>query len=144
MQHLFHHVDGVNDSSCNCIFGFVRSIIAETTLSHYCSGRAYSISIDLFDFVAVWDCNGRISTTGLFALSRQSLAGFLGDGGVLTLERIVLPVLASWSAPQIVSTLSCVSSFSAGSLQAVEILSYHGWVLASDRAEEANGFICIG
>ena len=53
LQHLFHHIDCVNDSPGDRIFRLVCSVVAHTTLSDNSARRTNSISIDPLDLFSI-------------------------------------------------------------------------------------------
>ena len=151
MQHFFHHVHSVNDSSCNRIFRFIGCIVTSSTLRYNRAGGAHPVLIHSLDRLAIRAC----ATVRTITFTDQGLACLLSHSGVLSRETTVIlvaccscrsrsPGAATPSTRLARGSASTASDASpASNASSSNILFDLIGALAGNRAKEANGLIGI-
>ena len=112
LQHLFHHVDCVNDPASDSILCFVSCVIARTTLCHDCPSRTNTILVYSLDGFAI----GASTTNTTFTVTDQCFASLLCYCRVLALQTAIIFTISSpcrRRSPSTTATSACLARDSA-------------------------------
>ena len=97
LQHLLHHIDGVDDPARDSVLGLVGCVVTETTLGNDSARRADPLCINTIDLFPRWDTWLVVVTAVILQISTSCL---LRDGRVLSLQLLLATstiVVARWS-----------------------------------------------